>query len=368
MKLLTPRELKAVLWLLPLLAVGCVMAWRASYPAASDERIATLEAVVDSLAEQAPELTEFDPNTVEFFDLCRMGFSRNQALSIIKYRERGKVFEIPEDFASCYAVDESTFNVLRPYIRIGSEYALKPFEHKNQSKNKHDDTPKRSQVVEYFEFMPDTTGIVTFVRLGFSPRQAEVIINFRNACGGFHSAEEFERCYVVSDSVAERLRPWAKYLAKADSTQRDSTHTSAFLIEINSADSALLCSVRGIGAVSATAIIDYRQRLGGFYSVEQLAEIPQVTEQNFERILSQIWCDSCEIQKIDINFAPASELLRHPYLNSKQVRKLLKERQLKGGWCSQADFNNDKILDPKQQAKLAPYLIFRCETNNQTEF
>ncbi|MBP3426043.1 MAG: helix-hairpin-helix domain-containing protein [Rikenellaceae bacterium] len=362
MRLLTPKELKAALWLLPLLIAGCYVAWRASYPTVSDEQIATLEAVVDTLAERHPELREFDPNTVEFFDLCRMGFTRSEALSIIKYRERGKVFEIPEDFASCYAVDESTYNVLRPYIRIGSEYALKPHAKQSDSKpirNAH--TRRTHNPIEMFEFMPDTAGIATFVRLGFSTRQAEVIINYRTECGGFHSAEEFERCYVVSESAAIRLRPYAVY-APRPATE---VHSK---VDINTADSATLCSVVGIGPASAAAIIEYRQRLGGYHSVEQLAEIPQVTERNFERILSQIWCDSCKIQKIDINFAPAKELMRHPYLAPKQVRKLLKERQLKGGWCTREDFNCNKILDQELKAKLAPYLIFRCETNNQTEF
>ena len=373
MRLLTPKELKAVLWLLPLLTAGCVLAWRISYPPTSSESIAKLEAAIDTLANGATELFEFDPNTVEFFDLCRLGFSRGEALSIIKYRERGKVFEIPEDFASCYAVSESVYHALRPYIRIGKEYALQPFEPQSTAPNhpSHHTTKSHRAAAatnstvrkcECFAFMPDTASIATFVRLGFSPRQAEVIIKYRQACGGFYSKEVFERCYAVADSVAKRLRPYAVY---APQVKTDSVR----LIELNSADSALLCSVVGIGPVSAVAIISYRQRLGGFYSAEQLAEIPQVTERNFERILSQIWVDTCNISKIDINFAPAKELMSHPYLTPKQVRKLLKERQLKGGWCSKLDFYNDKILTTQEQAKLAPYLIFRCENpNNQSNF
>ncbi len=48
--------------------------------------------------------------------------------------------------------------------------------------------------------------------------------------------------------------------------------------------------------------------------------------------------DSCVIQKIDINFADHKTLLarlgNHPYISDKALRKLLKERQLKGGWSN----------------------------------
>lgn len=352
MKLLTNRELRAVLWLVPILAVGCYVAWRASYPPIDVAPIVVENS--DTTATQTPQdsvvaLFEFDPNTIEFFDLCRMGFSRNQALSIIKYRERGKVFEIPEDFASCYAVNESTYKALRPYIKIGQKYALKPFE----KKPSYPESKQAKPEVEYFEFMPDTASITTFQQLGLSQRQAEVVIKYRAMIGGFHAVEEFEKCYVISEELAEALRPYAHY--------EEAKIEDIFPIDINSADSALLCKVVGIGAKSAEAIIQRRKALGGFYSVEQLAEIAQITERNYERILSQIWVDTCKITKININFAPAKELMAHPYFTPLQVRKLFKERQLKGGWCSLQDFLNNKILTEQEKAKVAPYLIFRCE-------
>ena len=44
-------------------------------------------------------------------------------------------------------------------------------------------------------------------------------------------------------------------------------------------------------------IIRYRERLGGFYSVDQLAEVPQVTESNFERIVKQIYMQRFPVQR-----------------------------------------------------------------------
>ncbi len=354
MSLLTNRELKATILLIPFLAIGGYIAWRASFPPLMPTATTIQEEKDTASANDSIVLFNFDPNTVELFDLCRMGFSRNQAASIIKYRERGKIFEIPEDFATCYAVNESIYLALRPYIHIGQEFALKRFEQKPQYPERTS-TPK--PIAERFVFMPDTASIATFKRLGFSQKQAENIIKYRAMIGGYHSAEEFEKCYMVSAEIAEQLRPYAVY----DTTVVEKSFEELFPIDLNTADSATLCKIVGIGPKSASAIIAYREKLGGFYKVEQLAEIPQVTEQNYYRILPQIWIDTCKIKKININFAPAKELLGHPYITDLQIRKLLKERQLKGGWCSQQDFSDDKILNTQEMARFAPYLIFRYE-------
>ena len=44
-------------------------------------------------------------------------------------------------------------------------------------------------------------------------------------------------------------------------------------VELNTADSAMLDAVRGIGPYYAKKILRYRELLGGYYSVEQLKEI-----------------------------------------------------------------------------------------------
>lgn len=130
------------------------------------------------------------------------------------------------------------------------------------------------------------------------------------------------------------------------------------MIELNGADSATLRSVVGIGEKSVMAIIRYRERLGGFYSVDQLTEVPQVTESNFERIVKQIYCDSFKIRKIDINFAPPSTLKGHPYLPPAVFRKLFSKRQLKGGWSTVEELVEEHILTPREAERLAPYLRF----------
>ena len=130
------------------------------------------------------------------------------------------------------------------------------------------------------------------------------------------------------------------------------------LVELNSADSATLVSLRGIGARTANDIIAYRERLGGFARVEQLADLAVMTERNYEQIITQIFVDSCKISKIDINFARPESLENHPYMTPRRLRKILKNRQLKGGWSTIEDMILDNTLTAEEAEKLSPYLHF----------
>ena len=126
-------------------------------------------------------------------------------------------------------------------------------------------------------------------------------------------------------------------------------------------DMVALVSVNGIGEKSATEIIKYRELLGGYHSVEQLAELNCVTEENFAKFLSQICCDSCKIKKIDINFAGPKELERHPYVSARTLRRIIKQRQLKGGWSRIEEMTEQNILSEEEAKRLAPYLRFGLE-------
>jgi len=299
-------------------------------------------------------LFEFDPNTIDYHTLLRLGFKRNEALGIVKYRARGKRFEIKEDLASCYTVSEEMYRLLEPYIVIGEEFALKPFERRDYPTRTYDTTRHRTRAkrdtLALTPFRLDTASVNYLSKIGFSVRSAADMVMYQEMRGGLRSIDELADCYEVSDEMIDRVRPFVIF-----ETEEPTVPT---LIELNRADSATLVTVRGIGAKTAAAIIDYRRRLGGFHRVEQLSEVQGVTEQNYERIVQQIWCDSCEIQKISVIFAPAERLAEHPYLPPRTLRKLLKQRQLKGGWTTIGEMIDEEIFTADEAARIAPYLRF----------
>ena len=56
------------------------------------------------------------------------------------------------------------------------------------------------------------------------------------------------------------------------------------LIDLNTASTADLCTIPGIGESRATAIIEYREKNGGFSDIEELKNISGIKDATFEKI------------------------------------------------------------------------------------
>jgi len=68
----------------------------------------------------------------------------------------------------------------------------------------------------------------------------------------------------------------------------DSNSTSNGLININTADSAELQKLNGVGPVTAQKIIDYRTKSGGFRRIEDITNVSGIGAKTFERLKSRI--------------------------------------------------------------------------------
>lgn len=388
----TARELRALLLLIPLLALLVWLLAETARPRFDDTALILGDTIASPVNTAHPAETEipdthlftFDPNSVTYEELRRMGIDKKSAASIIKYRTAGKTFAIAEDFAACYGITDSIYSILKPYIIIGEEYRLNPAK-KSRTRPHHDSAADGNNTRESgsaeddvpgasVPFDPNTLDEEGFVALGFTVRQARAIINFRNACGGFRTAEDFSKAYAVSDEAYLRLKDYIVIAAPDNTANGDaSTPTSAAQsvetnarqkqapakhIELNGADSLSLLTVRGIGPKTASAILCYRRRLGGYRDVSQVIETGVVTERNWELMNEEIWADSCAIRKIDINFAPPNTIAEHPYITPRTMRRITRNRQLKGGWSTIEDMIEDNTLTSEEALKLAPYLHF----------
>ena len=297
--------------------------------------------------ERRDSLFVFDPNTVSYEELLLLGFDKRTAVGIIKYRTAGKIFGIAEELALCHGVSDSMFARVRPYIKIGSRYATKPKSHFADSVQRK--RPSRFAPRPFEKFSIDTVGVDYLRLIGFSTRQAEAVIEYRNRGKGIFSMNELRDCYAVSKEMADSLEHFI-ILSVHDPFEG--------LVEINSADSTTLRKVRGIGAKTVVAVMQYRKLLGGFVRKEQIAELKCVTNENFAQISEQIYCDSCKISKIDINFAPACAFEHHPYMTRRAAKLITETRESKGGWNSIEEMIEDDIFTEEQARAIAPYLLF----------
>ncbi len=301
---------------------------------------------------------EFDPNTVKLPELMQMGLTKQEAVNIIRYREAGKIFHIKEDLFTCYGISDSLYYSLEPYIIIADTFRYKQRLYSSSRSTSSSTYGRGSYESQRYErrllapspFLVDTVGMEYLYAIGaLSRRQAAAFVKWRDL-SGIYDMEEMRACYVISDSIALALEPYAIFSTPPEAQVR--------AVDLNKADSAELRSVIGIGEKSVEAIVEYRKMLGGFYSVEQLAELKVVTESNYEKIIKQILCDSCDISKIDVNFASAKTMKGHPYIADRVLRRLLKVRELKGGWSTIEEMIDDKIFTMEEATRVRPYLLF----------
>lgn len=238
-----------------------------------------------------PRPFDFDPNTVSFDDLLKLGLSAKQANTLINYRNSGAVFKIPDDFRKVYGISKSRQDSLVPYIVI----------------------QKRK-----------------------TPSVAE-------------KPEAGRKDYAVEERKIEKPAESRKEL---------------FIpVELNSADSARIVSVPGIGKVLGPRIIKYRSLLGGFHTVMQLSEVYGLDSADIQDMLPYIIIDTTLINKKDINSAGYSELLRHPYLTEKNTRDILNYRQYAGRISSLKELLRNRILSKQESSKLEKYFYVRDTAN-----
>ena len=182
--------------------------------------------------------------------------------------------------------------------------------------------------IRYFKFNPNKLSKEKWLQLGLTEDQVRVIKNYENAGGKFYNKKDVKKIYSISDEIYVRLEPWIDL--PEESYQQEPTfqkkEQEPLLIEINTADSAELTKLYGIGPAFASRIISYRKLLGGYYTKAQLLEVYGMDEERFQGFQENITVDPNRIAKIHILEADFKEILRHPYISYPLTKYFCNER------------------------------------------
>ena len=225
----------------------------------------------------------------------------------------------------------------------------------------NDNITRQKHRPELFKFDPNTLNAAGWERLGLSPKQTAVILNYRFKGGKFHVAADVAKMYTIKPAVYARIAPFIEI----KSTLK--THLKVYgksraevlsVIELNNADTIQLLEINGIGPAFARRIFKYRERLGGFYDKQQLKEVFDLDSLKYEEIKAQIKIDPISVRKIMINVISLEQLKNHPYLGYKQAQAIIQYRKQHGNYSNIADLNRIAILSTETIEKIAPYLSF----------
>lgn len=109
--------------------------------------------------------------------------------------------------------------------------------------------------------------------------------------------------------------------------------------DINTADTATLTQIRGIGGKTAIWITNIRDNMGGFHSLNQTREVPILSDDAFKELQKYALIIS-PIKKININTADYETLKKHPHIKWKAASILLKYKKQHGNYKSIEDIKN----------------------------
>ena len=309
------------------------------------------------LLEELP-LFPFNPNTASVEEFQKLGLSKKVASTIVNYRNKGGTFYKKEDFKKIYGISELDYERLKDFIVLEDDFQNFDAEKLNKEVN-------QAEYFELFEFNPNTATENELKRLGLSPKVIRTMMNYRGKGGTFRKREDLSKIYGISEDDFERLFPYIKIpenqetniLASIEKTERKKTDNNSQnpTIEINTATPEEWQQLKGIGPYYSKKICGFRDALGGFVTIDQIAETYGFPDSTFQKIKPFLRLEG-SVQKIDLNTATAAQLAAHPYLKWKQANAIVKYREQHGAFKNLNQLDNIKIVNQETLNRIKPYL------------
>lgn len=328
------------------------------------ETLPNIEYLFVKEAKESISLVNFSINEITVNELEAMGLSFKVAKNIINYRSKIGGFKQKEDLKKVYTLSEKDYKRLENYIiitdlpsKIITKKVIKKKEQKTTLSIKKD-LPILSS------FDPNTASKTELLQLGLNKRVVNNIINYRNKGGYFYKAESLKKIYGLEETMYNKLAPYivinTTNKVDSDSIQSRQKRVQNFaniVIDINQATAEEWQQLHGIGPYFSKKIINFRKYLGGFSTIEQVAETYGLKPETFEQIKPYLKL-SPVIKKININEIEAKELSKHPYLSWQESLAIYNYRQQHGAYTSKEDLKKVLLLKPEVIEKITPYLDF----------
>ena len=277
-------------------------------------------------------------------------------------------------------IDEAAMDTLAPPRRAaGAPASLPP--HSASHPYYH----QPSQPVETFPFDPNTADSTTLLRLGLAPWQVRSIYRYRAKGGRWHRAEDFKRTPGMTPELWKRIAPMIRIadafryysdLAPRDSLPshpvestltapraagnqaapypRQEKFTERIQLDLNTVDTATLKRVPGIASYRARQLVNYRDRLGGFVSTGQLAEIEGFPPELAAWFIVQ----TPPPRRLNLNTATFAQLARHPYIGPQRARAITDYRCSRGTIHNLADLRLFDGFSDDEIKRLQPYIEY----------
>lgn len=287
----------------------------------------------------------FNPDSFSMADWMGLGFSENQSNAILKYKAYlGGSFISKEKFKACFIISEKNYQKLAPFLLLPE---------KVQSENKPFAQQQKPKI-SYSAFDPNALDLAGWQQLGFSEKQAQVILNYknRNLRGSFKSLDDIKNCFVINADKFEELKPFIRLnIAEKPTVQPTAAVTDFSKLDINSISYTQLIEF-GFDEKAAGSFVGFRKVLGGFVNPQQVLETYHIDKNLAEKLINTLDFETSKVQKYSLVDAPESFLKSHPYFKYSADRILF----LRVTYPNQAEIFKRLKLKPEYETKMKWYL------------
>ncbi|MFV0155218.1 helix-hairpin-helix domain-containing protein [Empedobacter falsenii] len=317
-------------------------------------------------------LKPFNPNDLSLEGWMSLGFSERQAEVIIKYKGIvGGEFTSKEQIKKCYVIDEEKYRELSPFILLPT-----------QSKSNFIDYTFSKTKVVYKNFNPNDLPQQGWEKLGFSPKQAETIMKYKQIIGGkFTSKEQIRKCFVIDD---EKYAEMKAYILLPEKSKEDEKLSSKQIgkniqyIKFNPNNySEKDWQKLGFSSKQAISILKYKTILGGqFKTKEQIKKCYIISDEKYQEMEPYIDLPTnveykAELPKVEnkVEKIELTEKFNPNNLNhedwiklgftEQQVNTILKfKRSLGGKFKDAKTLKKCYAISEEKFNEIEPYLIF----------
>jgi competence ComEA-like helix-hairpin-helix protein len=268
--------------------------------------------------------------------------------------------------------DQSKFKneIARLKVHKSDSFPGKKYSSKNFDEDDFNDFVQPSEKIypkaqaEVFYFDPNTATPNDWKRLGIREKTIQTIQKYLSKGGRFYKPEDIKKIWGLRPEDIKRLLPYVTIsLKKTEYAQNNVQSNQALYVpktiqplDINTADTTAFIALPGIGSKLAQRIVNFRDKLGGFNSVDQVSETFGLPDSTFQKIKSRLISTNIHVKKININTALLDEMKTHPYIRYNLANAIIQYRTQHGNFLSVGDLKKIVLITDDVYKKVEPYV------------
>ncbi|MCC3216966.1 helix-hairpin-helix domain-containing protein [Chryseobacterium sp. X308] len=304
------------------------------------------------------DLSDFDPNQLDKEQWLKLGFSEKQTATILKYKDMiGGKFTSKEQLKKCYAISEEKFSELASFILLPEVTEKKD--------PKGFSSYGKKEILVSAKFNPDQFSVHDWLKMGFSEKQAEAIIKYKNYLGGsFISKEKFKECFIISPENYSKIEPYLLLPAKTPENFRNfakdnpvKSRIQYHIFDPNQLDLEGWKTL-GFSEKQAITILNYRNRnlRGSFKSLDDLQKCFVISAEKFQEMkpyikLQEKQQEKTDFSKTDLNTITFKQLIEFG-LDERSAGSIIGFRKKLGGFMNKQQILSTYNIDQDLVQKL----------------